>query len=106
MSVTNGINNISLNNYIGYNYITIKSELNKVSKDFVFLQKNIFEEDLKELIKYYVPYFDFNSLRNFVLDGSQLFNNNECYKAIFEAIGYKGSIKSGFIFFDKVYHSL
>ncbi|MFK7113113.1 hypothetical protein V3468_01535 [Flavobacterium oreochromis] len=93
-------NNISLNNYIGYNYITIKSELNKVSKDFVFLQKNIFEEDLKELIKYYVPYFDFNSLRNFVLDGSQLFNNNECYKAIFEAIGYKGSIKSGFIFFD------
>ena len=93
-------NNISLNNYIGYNYITIKSELNKVSKDFVFLQKNIFEEDLKELIKYYVPFFDFNSLRNFVLDGSQLFNNNECYKAIFEAIGYKGSIKSGFIFFD------
>lgn len=92
----------TLTDYINSNYNLIKSELNKVSKSFVFLRKKLFDEDLSSLIKYYVPYFDYSSLRNFRIDENQLYHNDEYYTEVFKAIGYDGGIKSGFIFFDSL----
>lgn len=96
-------NNDVLNSYINDNYKIIKSELSRVSKNFIQLRETKFTEDLRELIKFYVPYFDFHTLRNFRIFENQLFGINDCieyYIEVFKAIGYNGNIKSGFIFFE------
>lgn len=96
-------NNDVLNSYINDNYKIIKSELSRVSKNFIQLRETKFTEDLRELIKFYVPYFDFHTLRNFRIFENQLFGINESieyYIEVFKAIGYNGNIKSGFIFFE------
>ena len=53
-------NNDVLNSYINDNYKIIKSELSRVSKNFIQLRETKFTEDLRELIKFYVPYLSSN----------------------------------------------
>ncbi|OOG66806.1 hypothetical protein [Flavobacterium sp. A45] len=103
--------NHHLEKYIQDNYSLLKSQFTEVGKNFIYLPNVEYPElYTTEIIKFYFPQIDEKKLSgsitaNNLIKTAEIFFNDTTYinaksKEVLDYLGYNGSIKSGYIFFN------
>lgn len=112
-------NNHQLNQYIVNQFSELRRKFKKVDKNLIYIETVDYPTDIRGLLKFYLPYLSASDLKKFyseehivskLMNGmAKLFDENPSssvykseYQSILDYIGYKGNIKSGFVFFDNL----
>ncbi|MFV8324685.1 hypothetical protein [Flavobacterium sp. ZS1P14] len=112
-------NNLQINKYIKNQYSDLNKKFAEGGKNFIYLSNLGYPKDIRGLLKFYLPYLSPSDLKKFYSEEhivSKLMNEmtklfdeklsgsvfKSGYQSILDYIGYKGNIKSGFIFFDNL----
>lgn len=110
-------NNPKINNYIENQYSELNKKFAQVDKNFIYLSNLGYPKDIRNLLKFYLPYLSASDLKQFYSEKhialtftkqiTELFNEKPDvssflseYQSILDYIGYKGNIKCGLLFFD------
>ena len=105
-------NNHTINQYIKTNIESLKHRFNEVNRNFIYIPNIDYSQINYELLNYYIPYFDDNDfgfrlieqrhkgeIQEYFGEKTENIYKDE-YQNILHFIGYKGTTKCGFIFFD------
>lgn len=105
------------NQYIENQFSELSEKFAEVDRNLIYIANLDYPKDIRDLLKFYLPYLSANDLKKiyseehivskFMNEMAGLFNEKSTdsvfkseYQSILDYIGYKGNIKSGFIFFD------
>ena len=112
-------NNPEINKYIKNQYSELNKKFAKVDKNLIYISNLEYPKDIRDLLKFYLPYLSLSDLKKFYSEEqvaitfakqmTELFNersdlssSQSKYQSILDYLGYKGNIKSGFVFFDNL----
>ena len=111
--------NHQLNKYIANQFSELKNKFTEVDRNLIYISNLDYPKDIRGLLKFYLPYLSASDLKKFYSEEqvaltfakqmTELFNEKSDissfqseYQSILDYIGYKGNIKSGFVFFDNL----
>ena len=113
--------NPQINKYIKNQHSELVKKFADVDRNLIYISNSGYPKDIRGLLKFYLPYLSASDLQQFYFEEHifskavnemtnemlELFEEKssgsvyKCeYQSILDYIGYKGNIKSGFIFFD------
>ncbi|WP_035669380.1 hypothetical protein [Flavobacterium sp. 83] len=109
--------NPQISQYIENQFSELNKKFAEVNRNLIYISNLDYPKDIRDLLKFYLPYLSASDLKKFyseehilskmVNEMFELFEGKSSgsvfkseYQSILDYIGYKGNIKSGFIFFD------
>lgn len=116
-------NNPHINQYIRNQYSELNKKFAEVDRNLIYISNLDYPKDIRDLLKFYLPYLSASDLKKIYSEEHiaskvvnemmnamlELFEEKSIdsaykseYQSILDYIGYKGTIKSGFVFFDNL----
>lgn len=109
--------NPQINQYIKKQFSELNKKFAEVDKNLIYISNLDYPKDIRDLLKFYLPYLSANDLQQFYSEEHivskfmnemvKLFDEKSSgsvfkseYQSILDYIGYEGNIKAGFVFFD------